>query len=99
MVQTGAQWLSLEQSANHMATKVCFATGACYGTSTEIPLATLLAIKEKSGAGYQRQWPAVLQRSDRAADVEAPGLPSVIFTLNGPLVYQWFFDGTTAGDR
>jgi len=62
-------------------------------------MAALLAIKEKSGAGYQRQWPAALQRSDRVADVEAPGLPSVIFTLNGPLVYQWHCHGSTTGDR
>jgi hypothetical protein len=79
-----------------MATKVCFAMDACCGTSTEIPMAAPLAIGEKSGAGYQQQWPAALQRSDQATDVEVPRLPSVIFTLNGPLVYQWDFGGKTA---
>jgi hypothetical protein len=78
-----------------MATKVCFATGACCGTSTQIPMAALLAIREKSGAGYRQQWPAALQGSDQAAHVEMPRLPSVIFTLNGPLVYQWDFEGST----
>jgi hypothetical protein len=58
-------------------------------------MAALLAIKEKSGAGYPQQWPAALQPSDRPADVESLRAPSVIFTLNGPLVYQWGFEGST----